>query len=74
MLFRWANSSRRRGVEGLGGLTRHGVIGGDRAALLDDLAGGVEADDPVEARTVEVSLRGGDVPLERCAGALHPLR
>ena len=61
-------------VEGLRRLARHGVVGGDRAALLDDLAGRIEANDPVEPRTVEVSLRGGDVPLERCLRALHPLR
>ncbi len=61
-------------VEGRRRLARHGVVGGDRAALLDDLAGRVEADDPVEARAVEVSLGGGDVLLERCLGLLHPLR
>ena len=44
------------------------VVRGDRAALLDDLAGTVKADDPVEARTVEVSLRCRDVLLERVGG------
>ncbi len=49
-------------VERRRGLARHGVVGRDGAALLDDLAGRVQADDPVEARTVEVPLRGGDRP------------
>ena len=51
--------SRRR-------LPRHCVVGRDRSALLYDLAGRIEANDPVEAWTVEVSLHGGDVLLERC--------
>jgi hypothetical protein len=58
-------------VERLRGLPRHDVIAGDGAALLYDLAGGVEASDPVEPRAVEVSLRGGDigvkVVVKRCA-------
>ena len=48
-------------------LARHGVVGRNGAALLDDLAGRVQAGDPGKARTVEVSLRGRDVLLERCA-------
>ena len=55
-------------IEGLRGLARHGVVGRDRAALLYDLPGRVQADDSFEAWAVEVSLRGGDVLLERCAG------
>ena len=39
MLLCSANSSRRRGVERRRGLAGDGVVGGDRAALLDDLAG-----------------------------------
>ena len=53
-------------VERLRCLARDDVVGGDRAALLDDLAGGEEADDPVETRAVEILLGGGDVPVERC--------
>ena len=55
-------------VEGRRRLARDRVVGGDRAALLYDLAGRIEADDPVEARTVEVSLHGGDILLERGLG------
>ena len=55
-------------VEGRRRLARDGVVGGDGAALLDDLARRVEAHDSVEARTVEVPLRGGDVLLERGEG------
>ena len=55
-------------VEGRRGLARHGVVGRDRAALLDDLAGRIETDDALEARAVEVPLRGGDILLERGLG------
>ena len=41
-------------------LARHGVVGGDRAALLDHLARGVEANDPRESRAVEPLLGRGD--------------
>ena len=47
-------------------VARHGVVGGDGAALLYHLAGRVEASNSGEARAVEVSLRGGDVVFERC--------
>ena len=53
-------------VEGRRRVARHGVVGGDRAALLDYLAGRVEAGDAGEARTVDVSLRGGEVVFKRC--------
>ncbi len=56
------------GIERLGGLTGHRVVHRDGAALLDHLAGGVDAGDPVETRAVEVLLRRGDVVVERCAG------
>ena len=49
------------------GLARHDVVGRDGAALLDDLTGRVQAGDAVEARTVEVPLRGGDLFFERGA-------
>jgi hypothetical protein len=55
-------------VEGCRGLARHDVVRWDRAALFYDLAGRLETDDPVKARTVEVSLGDGDVSLEWCAG------
>ena len=51
-----------------GRLARDGVVGRDRAALLDYLAGRVQTNDPVEPRAVEVLLGGGDVPLERGLG------
>ena len=47
------------------GLARDGVVGGDRAALLGHLAGGVEANDPRESGAVEPLLRRGDFLLER---------
>ncbi len=52
------------GVESLRRLSRHDVIARDSAALLYDLACGVEASDAVEPRAVEVSLGGGCVFLE----------
>ena len=54
--------------ETLSRLACHGVVGGNRAALFNDLARGVETNDSLEPRTVEVALRGCDVPLERCPG------
>ncbi len=66
MLFCCGEQLAQARVEGRRGLARHGVVGGDRAALLYDLAGRVEADDPVEARAVEVPLGGGDILFERC--------
>ena len=55
-------------VEGRRRLARDRVVGGDRAALLDDLARRIEADDPLEAWAVEVSLHCGDILLERGLG------
>src|SRR5262245_43849018 len=52
-------------MEGLRGFARHCVVDGDRAALLDHLAGGIETNDPREAGAVEVLLGGSDVLLER---------
>ncbi len=66
MLLRCGEEFAQAVVERRGRPARDRVVGGDRAALLDDLAGGIEANDPLEARTVEVSLHGGDVLLERC--------
>ena len=52
-------------IERRGGFSGDRVVGGDRAALLGDLPGGEEPDDPVETGTVEIALRFGDIPLER---------
>ena len=67
-------TARAGGVEGGRRLARHDVVGRDGAALLGDLAGRVEADDPVEARAVEVSLGGGDVLARTVSAAWRPLR
>ena len=50
------------------GLARHRVVVSDRAALLDDLARAVKADDPREAGAVEPALGGGDFLFERVHG------
>src|SRR5262249_2603277 len=55
------------GIKSLRRLAGDRVVDGDRAALFCDLTGRVKAGDPVESRTVEGSLGGGDVLLERCA-------
>ena len=52
-------------VERRRGLARDRVVVRDRAALLDDLTRGVEADDPREAGAVEPPLGGSDFLLER---------
>ena len=51
-------------VKGLRRLSRNDVIAGDGAALLYNLACGVEASDSLEPRAVEVALRGGDIPVK----------
>ena len=56
------------GVEGGGGLPRHGVVDRNRAALLDDLTRRVEPGDSGESRAVEIPLGGGDLGLEIDAG------
>ena len=68
MLFFCGEQLAQAIVESRRRLACHDVVGGDRAALLDDLARRVQANDPVESRAVEVALRGGDVLLERCLG------
>ena len=52
------------GVEGDGGLARHGVVDSDGAALLNDLACGVEPGDAGEARAVEVPLGLGHLVVD----------
>ena len=52
------------------GLARHGVVGGDSAALLDYLARGIEANDPRESGAVEPLLSCGGFLLERSHDAL----
>ena len=67
MLFFCGEKLAQAGVESRRRLARDRVVGRDRAALLCYLAGCVEADNPGEARVVEVSLGGGDVLFEWCA-------
>src|ERR1035441_271014 len=55
-------------VKRRGGLARDRVVVSDGAALLHDLARGVEADDPREAGAVEPPLCGGDFLFERAHG------
>ena len=60
-------------VEGLGGLPRDDVVGGNGAALLRDLAGGIQPGDAIEAWSVEILLGGGYVALEAVVRALFEL-
>ena len=50
---RWREELAQPGVELLGRLAGDRVVVGDRAALLDDLARRVQADDALEARAGE---------------------
>ena len=63
-----AEQLTQAGVEGRGGLAGHGVVHTDRAALLDDLARGVQPGDARESGTVEVALGGGHFLLETGTG------